>query len=218
MWIFKTKDDDLIYVENTSKTKVLGATSDGKVILEDFEEGKAHQLWKKGELDAEDYFTLENAAVPKVLTAISDSSLEIKGNIIMRWILLVDYLLIIYHVVVLHTDQLNTGEGFTIFATCSNEWCLQKGLQKPQHKNSSSNSEKWCEQSGGVYVSHVTFGTRTNYAVCGCKYYDDPGNWHWCDLRDGYWYNHSLDYYETSNKFITSITCTNWIKICDFKS
>ena len=84
MWIFKPKDDDLIYIENTSKAKVLGATSDGKVILEDFEEGKAHQLWKKGELDAEDYFILENSGVPKVLTAISESSLEIKGNINMR--------------------------------------------------------------------------------------------------------------------------------------
>ena len=52
MWIFNTtKGNDLIYINNTSKAKVLGATSDGKVILEDFEEGKAHQLWKKGELD-----------------------------------------------------------------------------------------------------------------------------------------------------------------------
>ena len=110
MWIFKPKDDDLIYIENTSKAKVLGATSDGKVILEDFEEGKAHQLWKKGELDAEDYFTLENSGVPKVLTAISESSLEIKGNITMRLILLVDYLLIIYHVVFLHTDQIVVPE------------------------------------------------------------------------------------------------------------
>ena len=84
LWIFKTYYDDVIYIENTSKTKVLGAKSDGKVILEDFEEGKAHQLWKKGELDAEDYFTLENSGVPKVLTAISESSLEIKGNITMR--------------------------------------------------------------------------------------------------------------------------------------
>ena len=84
MWIFKPKDDGLIYIENTSKTKVFGATSDGKVILEDFEEGKAHQLWKKGELDAKDYFTLENSGVPKVLTAISESSLEIKGNRTMR--------------------------------------------------------------------------------------------------------------------------------------
>ena len=80
MWIFKPKDDDLIYIENTSKAKDLGATSDGKVILEDFEEGKAHQLWRKGELDAEDYFTLENYGVPKVLTVISESSLEIKGT------------------------------------------------------------------------------------------------------------------------------------------
>ena len=79
LWIFEPKDDDSICIENTSKTKFLGATSDGKVILEDFEEGEACQLWKKGELDAEEYFTLENSEVSKVLTAISESSLEIKG-------------------------------------------------------------------------------------------------------------------------------------------
>ena len=87
LWIFKPKDDDLNYIENTSKAKVLEATSDGKVILEDFKESKAHQLWKKGEIDAEYYFTLENSGVPKFLTAISvgsESSLEIKGNITMR--------------------------------------------------------------------------------------------------------------------------------------
>ena len=38
-----------MYIENISNTKVLGATSDGEVILEDFEEDKAEQLWKKGE-------------------------------------------------------------------------------------------------------------------------------------------------------------------------
>ena len=81
LWNFKTKDDDLIYVENTSETKILGATSGGKVILEDFEEDKAQQLWKKGELDAEGYYTLENSGLPKVLTAISESGLVIKGNI-----------------------------------------------------------------------------------------------------------------------------------------
>ena len=87
MWIFNTtKGNDLIYINNTSKAKVLGATSDVKVILEDFEEGKAHQLWKNGELDAEDYFTLENSGALKVLTAISESGLEIKGNITLRWI------------------------------------------------------------------------------------------------------------------------------------
>ena len=84
LWIFKTKGDDMIYIENTSKAKVLGATSDGKVIQEFLVEGKADQLWKKGEPDAEGYFTLQNSGEPKVLTAISESSLEIKGNIIMR--------------------------------------------------------------------------------------------------------------------------------------
>ena len=82
-WNFKTKDD-LIYIENISKTKVLEATSDGKVIQEFSVEGKANQLWKKGKPDAEDYFTLVNSGEPKVLTAISESGLEIKGNIIMR--------------------------------------------------------------------------------------------------------------------------------------
>ena len=63
------------------------ATSDGKIIEKVFEAGKAEQLWKKGKPDAEDYFTLENSGVPKVLTAISESGLEIKGNITLRYVL-----------------------------------------------------------------------------------------------------------------------------------
>ena len=86
-WIFKPKDNDSISIENTSKTKILDAKNEGQVTFEDFEEGKAHQLWKKGEPDADDYFTLENSGVLKVLTAISESGLEIKGNITLRWIL-----------------------------------------------------------------------------------------------------------------------------------
>ena len=93
-WNFKTKDD-LIYIENISTTKVLGATSDGEVILEDYEEDKTEQLWKKGEPkdfasevfrepDAEGYFTLENSKEPKFMTAISESCLEIRGNITLR--------------------------------------------------------------------------------------------------------------------------------------
>ena len=78
----------MIYIENTSKAKVLGATSDGKVIQEFLVEGKADQLWKKGKPDAEGYFSLQNSVKPKDLTAISESSLEIKGNITMRLILL----------------------------------------------------------------------------------------------------------------------------------
>ena len=57
-WTFKvkdsTEDDGLIYIENTSKAKVLEATSDGKVIQEELVEDKAHQLWRKGTPDGHD--------------------------------------------------------------------------------------------------------------------------------------------------------------------
>ena len=53
-WKFKPKDDShLIYIENLHYQKVWEAKSDGKVELENFEEGKAEQLWKKGVPDAE---------------------------------------------------------------------------------------------------------------------------------------------------------------------
>ena len=74
----------MIYIENVLTKKVFGSTNDGKVIPEDYEEGKANQLWKKGKPDAENFFTLENSGVPKVMTAISSSGLEIKGNITLR--------------------------------------------------------------------------------------------------------------------------------------
>ena len=60
MWNFKSKHDDLIYIENISKAKFLGTTIDGKVILEDFEENKAGQLWEIGTPNSEGYFTLTN--------------------------------------------------------------------------------------------------------------------------------------------------------------
>ena len=80
-WNFKNKDD-LIYIENISKTEVLGSTSDGNVFFENFEENKTEQLWKKGKPNAEGYFTLQNAKDQKVMTAISSSGLKIKGDII----------------------------------------------------------------------------------------------------------------------------------------
>ena len=123
-----------------------------------------------------------------------------------------------------------------IFTKCQNKWCLQKGLQKPQHtkcesvtnnghtcnnpeikygtttmglpRNHRPDYEKWCEQLGGFYADHST-GTRTGYAVYGYTGADDPGNWHWCDYSDGFWYSQSLDYHGTFSNFITSITCMN---------
>ena len=88
MWIFNNTDNGLIYIENISKkNKVLQATKNGKVILKVFKNGRAEQLWKKGKPDDEDYFTLEsNSNLTKVITAISESDLEIKGNITLRCI------------------------------------------------------------------------------------------------------------------------------------
>ena len=79
-WNFKAKDD-LIYIENISRSKVLGTTNDGEVILEDFKEDKAEQLWKKGISRAKDgFYSLENSKVPKFITAILSSNLKIKGK------------------------------------------------------------------------------------------------------------------------------------------
>ena len=78
-WNFMTKDD-LIYIENISKSKVLGITHDGRVIEEDFVEDKPGQLWKRGKSNADGYFSLENSDTPKVITAISPSRLEVKGK------------------------------------------------------------------------------------------------------------------------------------------
>ena len=44
------------------------------------------QIWKKGKPNCQGYFTMENSQVPKVMTAISSNSLEIKGNIIVNGI------------------------------------------------------------------------------------------------------------------------------------
>ena len=86
-WNFKPKDD-LIYIEKMSNSKVLGTADDNKVILEDFEEDKAEQLWKRGMPNAEGYFTLENYKVPKVMTTgITVTGLEIKGNLTHRMII-----------------------------------------------------------------------------------------------------------------------------------
>jgi hypothetical protein len=85
-WVFKTKTD-LIYIENIPKKKVLETSSNGSVILQDFEEGKAQQLWKKGEPNSEGYFTLENSNVTKIMTAnyLNSSILQIKGNMTLKW-------------------------------------------------------------------------------------------------------------------------------------
>ena len=88
-WNFKTKED-LIQIEYY-ETEILGTTNEGKIILETLEEGRNGHLWKKGEPDNEGFFSLENSQVSKVMTAISTRSLEVKGNITLKWIFNRDY-------------------------------------------------------------------------------------------------------------------------------
>ena len=59
----------------------MGTAYDGKVIEEEFIEGKSGQLWEKGESNNEGYFTLRNPLSKKVMTAISATGLEMKGNL-----------------------------------------------------------------------------------------------------------------------------------------
>ena len=86
LWKFSS-NADLIYIQNINKSKVLSTTNDNKVILYNFEQGNAVQVWKKGEPNAEGYFTLENYKA-KFLTAASTNNLEVvtKGNKTLRWI------------------------------------------------------------------------------------------------------------------------------------
>ena len=82
-WVFKTKNN-LIYIENIKTKKVLESKNDGKVSQEDYEEGKAQQLWKKGEPNAEGYFTLGNFNRTEIMTAVSSSILQSKGNLTLK--------------------------------------------------------------------------------------------------------------------------------------
>ena len=83
MWNFNHIHPHLIRVENINKTKVWGSTNDGKVILEDYVEGKADQLWRKRKFKhAEGYVSLEDYNnSSRFVTAASSTSLELRGNI-----------------------------------------------------------------------------------------------------------------------------------------
>ena len=80
-WNFIHKTDLTSETQFLEKTKVLGITIDGKVIKEAFKKDRAEQVWKKGKDDKDGYFTLQNSKVPKIMTAISPNSSEIKGKI-----------------------------------------------------------------------------------------------------------------------------------------
>ena len=78
-WNFENKTNLIHIIENTSKSKVLGTTSDGEVIEEDFDGNRTEQLWVKGEPNNEGYFTVATSESKLLLSAISSESLQVKG-------------------------------------------------------------------------------------------------------------------------------------------
>ena len=80
-WTFVTaeKDGRTGYIANSQKDIGLGITGDSVHEVTSYQ-NDATQIWKKGQPDHEGYFTLTSQRSQKVLTAISDQILEIKGK------------------------------------------------------------------------------------------------------------------------------------------
>ena len=78
-WEFeKIGDTAMFYIRNKNQSKVLEVLDDDLVDLVEFVEDKADQIWKKGDT-MEGYFTLENSELSKVITAINDTKIGVKG-------------------------------------------------------------------------------------------------------------------------------------------
>ena len=75
-WIFNGNDGT---IENTSK-KRLSITADDMTIEEIPSLDNTKQIWKKGDIDKEGYFTLKNESSEKYLTAVSTNDLETCGT------------------------------------------------------------------------------------------------------------------------------------------
>ncbi len=72
-WNFGNNPNLSHIIENTSKSKVLGTTSDGEVIEEEFDGNGTEQLWVKGEPNNEGYFTITTFESKLLLSAIQTS-------------------------------------------------------------------------------------------------------------------------------------------------
>ena len=77
--------ENWIYIENRSKAKYFGIKQYGSEVI--LESGQVPQQWIQGVPNAEGYFTLKSVnfySDGKVITAISSSGLEVRGNITLR--------------------------------------------------------------------------------------------------------------------------------------
>ena len=78
MWNFSENGMLGMYIENTSKSKVLGIANNGKVNEEEVDKDSRKQLWERGVTDNAGYFSLQNSE-STFLTAVSADALETKG-------------------------------------------------------------------------------------------------------------------------------------------
>ena len=78
-----TLNGSFYLIENISskKKKVLGINRKKKLV-EEQEKGKNGQFWKKGVPNDEDYFTLEGSKSSKVMTAVSEDQIKMKGKLL----------------------------------------------------------------------------------------------------------------------------------------
>ena len=60
----------------------LGIKDNGEVKEEKFVKDKPGQSWKRGESNNEGYFTLNNSESAKVMTAISENKIKLKGKFV----------------------------------------------------------------------------------------------------------------------------------------
>ena len=75
-------NNDLIYIEAAHDSgMVLGITINDEVILETLVPNKPEQLWEQGDPDNDGYFNLINSNTRGLMTAVSSSALDVRGNI-----------------------------------------------------------------------------------------------------------------------------------------
>ena len=76
MWALKSIKGRGVYLENTSKAKVLVTIEEEVKLMEN----SLGQKLEKGEANKEGYFTLTHPSSEKALTASSNESFELKGT------------------------------------------------------------------------------------------------------------------------------------------
>ena len=72
--------NEYILIRNSSNLRVLAVINEPDLVEENFEEGKDEQLWTQGDNNTDGFFTLKNVKVQTYLTAVSESTLQVRGK------------------------------------------------------------------------------------------------------------------------------------------